>query len=426
MDKIAPSSWRSPRRSFTTLSLGASLLTVTLVGGCGLEPIGTDLSACVTQPCANAGGAGSTAATGGGGPVGSGGVAPGGTGGAGAGGTPTTGGANGSGGIVGGGGAPGSGGAGEPCTNVQPPDELHDWDGATCDQWANEAMTDVCSEEWFAEYCDESCGRCTQSGTGGGGNGSGGGNDGSGGGLGDDNPWGNVTGGQNGWASRYWDCCKQSCGWAENAGGNPVDTCGGNGSNVIGAGDQSACGNGPATTCNSFAPWAYSNAVSFGFVATHAGSGVSCGTCYQIQFTGQGQHNAGDPGSQAIAGKVMIVMAANIGGDVNPDGQLDLLIPGGGVGIATGGNFGCDSVWGVTEGELGDPYGGLRAGCSGDLNSVKNCLAQKCESVFGSRGLDDMYDGCMWYANWLNAADNPKFTSKQIECPQELVQVSGR
>src|SRR5690348_7743341 len=134
MDKIAPSSWRSPRRSFTTLSLGASLLTVTLVGGCGLEPIGTDLSACVTQPCANAGGAGSTAATGGGGPVGSGGVAPGGTGGAGAGGTPTTGGANGSGGIVGGGGAPGSGGAGEPCTNVQPPDELHDWDGATCDQ----------------------------------------------------------------------------------------------------------------------------------------------------------------------------------------------------------------------------------------------------------------------------------------------------
>jgi len=337
---------------------------------------------------------------------------------------------NGGGGVInGGGGAPGSGG-GEPCTDIPPPDDLHDWDGATCQMWTTEAETDPCPEEWFANYCNESCGRCTSSGSGGSG---GGGNDGSGGGLGDDNPWGNVTGGQNGWASRYWDCCKQSCAWANNAGGNPVDSCGGNGSNVIGPDDASACPNGSATTCNSFAPWAHSDVVSFGFVATHAGSGVSCGTCYQLQFTGQGQHSANDPGSQAISGKVMIVMATNIGGDVSGDGQLDLLVPGGGVGAAVsqgGFGYGCDTVWGIPEDQknavLGADYGGLRAGCNGDLNAVKSCVASKCESAFASRNLDDMYEGCMWYVNWLQAADNPKFTYKQIECPQQLVQVSGR
>jgi hypothetical protein len=236
--------------------------------------------------------------------------------------------------------------------------------------------------------------------------------------MGQGNPWGGVSGGSEAWASRYWDCCKQSCGWAENAGGNPVKTCNAQGSSVVSSNDQSTCSGGQATTCNSFTPWAYSDEVSFGFVATHVG-GASCGTCYHIEFTGQSENNSSDPGSPAIAGKTMIVMATNIGGDVGGN-QMDLLIPGGG----TGAFYGCGTAWGVdqqTVESMGAQYGGLRSNCGGgSLDGVKSCVEDKCEQLFGSRGLEDMYEGCMWYVNWLQAADNPKFKYETIDCPDEL------
>lgn len=83
---------------------------------------------------------------------GSGGVTTGGSGGVGAGGT--------------GGGAAGDGGAGGgECTNVRPTGT--EWDEATCDQWATE--TSECGNAWMVDgnYCNESCGRCSSSGTGG-------------------------------------------------------------------------------------------------------------------------------------------------------------------------------------------------------------------------------------------------------------------
>src|SRR5690606_5159508 len=119
-----------------------------------------------------------------------------------------------------------------------------------------------------------------------------------------------INGGSEGWASRYWDCCKPSCGWSGNA-SNPVISCD-QSDNSLGVTDaRNACeGGGTAHTCHRMAPWAYSNVVSFGFAAVN---GVGCGTCFQLEFTGQ-SHNAGaDPGSQALAGKTMVVMATNIG-----------------------------------------------------------------------------------------------------------------
>lgn len=325
------------------------------------------------------------------------------------------------------------------CTNKEPP-VPEEWPEATCPKWA--AETTECDAQWFldGDYCNESCGRCTPSGGTGGSGGGTGGNSGTGGGSngypGTGNPWGGVNGGQQGWASRYWDCCKQSCGWSANAGGNPVDSCDSSGQSVVGDGEQSSCSNGSSTTCNSFAPWAYSEEVAFGFVATHAGSGVGCGTCYKVEFTGSSHNNGSDPGSAALAGKVMIVMATNIGGDVSGDGQLDFLIPGGG----TGQFYGCGAGWGIpaepqnfnqgapgggTHSVLGKFYGGFRADCGGtDLGSIKSCVAQKCADVFQSRGLTDMYEGCMWYVNWMQAADNPNFRQEQIECPQELLDVA--
>jgi len=104
------------------------------------------------------------------------------------GGTEATGGSGSTGGTAASGGTSGSGGAstggtatggdgGSVCTNVQPTGT--EWDEATCDQWASE--TSECSSAWMVDnhYCDESCGRCSSSGTGGAGATGGGGSGGS-------------------------------------------------------------------------------------------------------------------------------------------------------------------------------------------------------------------------------------------------------
>lgn len=351
--------------------------------------------------------------TGGGGQLGSSGGAAGNSGGQSSGGGPS----NMSGGAANqsSGGAPGSGGASAECTNVLPQDT--DWPEGTCDDWASQ--TSECDAEWFADYCNESCGRCTPgpSGSGGGNNNEGTG----GGGLGDDNPWGKVNGGQNGWASRYWDCCKQSCAWQGKGGNSPTSSCDPSGNNRVADNTASACDNGgSATTCNSYTPWAYSSQVSFGFVATHAGSGVTCGTCYHLEFTGSSHNGGADPGSAALAGKTMIVMSTNIGGDVSGDGQMDLLLPGGG----TGALYGCNVAWGVQKGDpkLGATYGGLRSGCQGDLNGIKQCVKNKCDDLFGN--LPEMHEGCLWYVDWFEAADNPSFRYEPIDCPSEISSVA--
>ncbi len=317
-------------------------------------------------------------------------------------------------------GSTGTTGSGNECTDV-PPD-----DRQTCATWAEWGECDN-EDGWLDDYCDLSCGRCSGNATNGGGGSSNGGasnNDNSTstttassttGNLGDDNPWGEVNGGQQGWASRYWDCCKPSCGWSGNA-SNPVKSCDIN-DNSLGVTDEAnACernGTSGAFTCHSMAPWAYSNQVSLGFAAIN---GVSCGTCFHIQFTGTAQNGGNGPGAAALAGKHMIVMATNIGGI--QQGQFDLLIPGGGVGALNG----CAGQWGVDNSELGAQYGGFLSDCgSGDLNAAKSCMRNKCESVFGSRGLTELYDGCMWFVDWFQAADNPDFRYEQVDCPQELV-----
>src|SRR5690606_6216474 len=231
----------------------------------------------------------------------------------------------------------------------------------TCATWAEWGE---CDAEWLAPYCDLSCGRCSGNASSGGGDGGTSNNNAvndstnntsTTGSLGNDNPWGDVEGGQQGWASRYWDCCKPSCGWQGNA-SNPVHSCDVN-DNELGVSDApNGCeqnGQSGAFTCHSMAPWAYSTEVSFGYAAIN---GVSCGSCFHIQFTGTASRGGGQ-GAAAIAGKSMIIMATNIGGI--EQGQFDLLIPGGGVGQFNG----CSGQWGVDNGELGAQYGGFLTEC---------------------------------------------------------------
>ncbi|MBN2191274.1 MAG: glycoside hydrolase family 11 protein [Polyangiaceae bacterium] len=83
-----------------------------------------------------------------------------------------TGGAGPTGGVSGNptGGTGGTGGT--VCTNIRPTGT--EWDEATCDDWATQ--TSECDSAWMIEndYCNESCGRCSSSGTGGTATGSGG------------------------------------------------------------------------------------------------------------------------------------------------------------------------------------------------------------------------------------------------------------
>jgi Glycosyl hydrolase family 45 len=228
-------------------------------------------------------------------------------------------------------------------------------------------------------------------------------------GLGNDNPYAPITSGGDGFATRYWDCSKQSCGWNANAGGNAVKSCGRDG-NSLGVTD--AASGSAAFTCFSFAPWAHSTEVSYGFAATHVSN--TCGKCYQLQFTGAGNSNPNDPGANAIKGKTMVVMASNIGGDVGGN-QLDLLVPGGGEGAVNS----CPAQGIPASNEL---YGGFlkKCGNASDLNARKECVRQRCNTDFADSKYADMKKGCLWFVDWLQTADNPKYVSKEISCPQEL------
>lgn len=283
-----------------------------------------------------------------------------------------------------------SGGApGAPCSD-KPPNN-----GDTC---AHAVEYDWCSQPWLGDSCQASCKKCTGgTGIGSGGSSTGGGATGSGGSLSGGPTLPAVQGGKDGWASRYWDCCKPACGWSSTS-------CGKNGTSQDGG--NSACQGGSAFMCYDFAPWAVSDTLAYGFAAA-SGSNYSCGRCYQFTFTGEGSAS-----SSSIKGKSMVVQILNTGGDV-AESQFDLLIPGGGVGMFNA----CSNQWGSAD--LGEKYGGFALACKND----KTCIKNKCDTVFA--GKPDLMAGCDWYLNWFGGADNPKFSYKEITCPDAIKQKSG-
>jgi hypothetical protein len=222
---------------------------------------------------------------------------------------------------------------------------------------------------------------------------------------------------QGGWMSRYWDGCKPSCSWSSNAKGNAAKECS-KSNQLMTTSDQnrSSCDGGTSYTCWDMSPWQVDANTAYGFVASHPPN--NCGACFELTFTGEGEHGTG-PSHRAIQGKKLIVMASNIGGDVNPN-QFDLLVPGGGVGSFDA----FSNQIGVSKSDLGAQYGGLLAACPNvNNNSVadnQSCLRQKCSQVFGKSGLEWLKAGCDFYANWLMGANNPKYTSKSVSCPAEL------
>jgi len=233
-----------------------------------------------------------------------------------------------------------------------------------------------------------------------------------------------VSGGLSGsgFASRYWDCCKPSCSWTSNAGaGNEARQCTTSMSLISDYNAASKCDGGPSTTCLSQIPFTIDGCDNLGFAfgaVPGAGPNV-CGRCFLLEFTGAGKYET-KKNHRLLANKKLIVMASNIGYDV-AGGQFDVMIPGGGVGIFNG----CSDILGTN---LGAQYGGLLSDCENQVGyslndddmytQRKECLINKCNTLFSGKALAKQ--GCLFLANFLEAAGNPLHTYREIECPQVL------
>lgn len=259
---------------------------------------------------------------------------------------------------------------------------------------------------------------------------------------------------QKGWNSRYWDSCKPHCSWMDNvdtssqaayaAAGYTVRNC-----NIHDVeiptftlskglerywwgmeGVPSSCevGAGGSFTCTDMAPIKVNDTLSYGFVAGPSNQG--CGKCYHLQYDGS-TSNMGNGGPDvkdthlALKGKHMIVMASNIGHDVDASStQFDLLVPGGGVGIFNA----LSTQIGKSPEDLGSNNGGVLSYCMQKLGywqvtkeQYQECVIEKCEAVFDSTVWPHLNRGCKWLATFFEAADNPSFVWEEVECPQYLV-----
>lgn len=250
-----------------------------------------------------------------------------------------------------------------------------------------------------------------------------------------------VSGGQAGWATRYWDCCKGTCSWREHTTkiGTPngiARNCSANNQEKAcftpvndftnGTSTVSSCDGGDAFMCYGQVPWTVCDKLSYGYVAVQA-SNSQCGKCFQIDFTGEGKYGT-KPAHALLKGKSMIVMASNTGGDVG-NNHFDLMIPGGGFGNFTGG---CAKQWNVDPNNtdlVGINRGGFLGKCQEKLGynatteAYKSCVRTMCTNLFGGKPeMADLLKGCNWFVDWFQAADNPNFTAKEVSCPPELVQ----
>ena len=225
-----------------------------------------------------------------------------------------------------------------------------------------------------------------------------------------------------GFASRYWDCCKPSCSWSSNAGaGNEARQCDAQMNIISNPNESSMCDGGRSTTCLSQIPFTIKGCDNLGFAfGAVPGAGPKvCGRCFLLSFTGQGKYET-KLNHQKLAQKKLVVMASNIGYDV-AGGQFDIMIPGGGVGLFNG----CANILGNN---MGAQYGGLLSDCENEVGwggsdddiyrKRKECLTNKCKTVFANKA--NAQAGCLFQADFMEAAGNPLHSFYEIECPQVL------
>ena len=188
--------------------------------------------------------------------------------------------------------------------------------------------------------------------------------------------------------TRYWDCCKPSCGWPGKAKVNrPVETCSKDNVPLKGYDTKSGCEGGGAFACDEQSPFVVSANMSYGFAAAKLKGQVEadwCCKCYELTFRKE---------------KKMIVQITNTGWDLG-ENHFDLQIPGGGQGLFKG----CEAQYGLYKG--GELYGGVK--------NKKECgqLPKRQRR------------GCLWRFEWFENADNPRVRAKEVDCPKRLTDIS--
>jgi hypothetical protein len=123
--------------------------------------------------------------------------------------------------------------------------------------------------------------------------------------------------------TRFWDCCKPSCGWNGKASvSSPVGSCAADNSPIdLNAG--TGCKGGTAFQCAEQQPWAVNETLAYGFAGvfltkelTRGGTEDAwCCACYRLEFT-----------SEPLRGKSMVVQASNTAYDVNTANRFTLAV----------------------------------------------------------------------------------------------------
>lgn len=91
---------------------------------------------------------------------------------------------------------------------------------------------------------------------------------------------------QTGKTTRYWDCCKGSCGWQGKAPVNqPITSCDKNDNPLSNMGAKNGCeSGGQAYMCTNQSPWQVSENLSYGFAAVKLSGKTEnnwCCACYK-------------------------------------------------------------------------------------------------------------------------------------------------
>ncbi|XP_050301602.1 endoglucanase-like [Anthonomus grandis grandis] len=201
-----------------------------------------------------------------------------------------------------------------------------------------------------------------------------------------------------GLTTRYWDCCKPSCGWSYQTNQKKaVLTCDIDGVTPVNDSVQSGCAedySGNAFTCNNQQPWIVNSTLSYGFVAASFTGGVDnshCCHCLLLNFKGD------------LAGKSLLALITNTGEPLAQN-QFDIEIPGGGVGIYP---LGCYRQWGADpEQGWGEAYGGIST-------------QDQCSELPSA-----LQPGCNWRWDFMEGVSNPSVSFYQVECPKELIDIA--
>lgn len=232
------------------------------------------------------------------------------------------------------------------------------------------------------------------------------------------------------YADRYWDCCKEWCSWAENAGKENVSrSCDKYGYILKEFWLKSSCEGGEAYCCPSHSPFVDKECkeIAYAFASVPEFAKPECGKCYQLRFLPYGKYED-TLAHKKLAKKVLFIMTVGIIEKQNEyqreigSDTFDILIPGGG----SRESYACKDLYK----DLGAPYGGLLTDCENEIgygypeeelyNLRKDCLRRKCQEVFPF-GSEEYY-GCLFLADWMEAASYPLFYWTETECPAELAE----